>query len=132
MSQMLTEIQEQPRALEQTLTQELARAEELRKRFAAKPPRYVVLIAPRGGKKTQRRGRIVHRDLCNIVIDQPGYYRACGALFACHANIVATVEIRPLQSKEQLAVANTARIGTHAFEWPVIAMQHALHCLSRL
>ena len=45
MSQMLTEIQEQPQALERTLGQELARAEELRTRFAANPPRFVVLIA---------------------------------------------------------------------------------------
>jgi len=42
---MLTEIEEQPQALERTLAAELSRAEELRKRFAANPPRFVVLIA---------------------------------------------------------------------------------------
>ena len=45
MSQMLTEIEEQPAALERTLAQELGRAGDLRKRFAANPPRFVVLIA---------------------------------------------------------------------------------------
>jgi glucosamine--fructose-6-phosphate aminotransferase (isomerizing) len=45
MSQMLTEIEEQPEALERTLVEELPRAEELRERFAENPPRYVVLIA---------------------------------------------------------------------------------------
>ncbi len=45
MSQMLTEIEEQPAALERTLSQELARARELRARFEAARPRFVVLIA---------------------------------------------------------------------------------------
>jgi glucosamine--fructose-6-phosphate aminotransferase (isomerizing) len=45
MSQMLAEIEEQPAALERTLAEELASARELALRFAAKPPRMVVLIA---------------------------------------------------------------------------------------
>jgi glucosamine--fructose-6-phosphate aminotransferase (isomerizing) len=45
MSQMLAEIEEQPAALERTLAEALERAEDLRRRFAAKPPRMVVLIA---------------------------------------------------------------------------------------
>jgi glucosamine--fructose-6-phosphate aminotransferase (isomerizing) len=42
---MLTEIEEQPAAIERTLTDQLYRVEELRRRFAANPPRMVVLIA---------------------------------------------------------------------------------------
>ena len=45
MSQMLTEIEEQPAAIERTLSEEFPRAEELRRRFAAQPPKMVVLIA---------------------------------------------------------------------------------------
>ncbi|MEZ5365797.1 MAG: SIS domain-containing protein [Bryobacterales bacterium] len=45
MSQMLKEIQEQPAAIERTLLEGLADAEQLRKKFAEQPPRAVVLIA---------------------------------------------------------------------------------------
>ena len=45
MSQMLAEIEEQPAALERTLAEVLPRAEELRRRFAARPPKFVILAA---------------------------------------------------------------------------------------
>jgi glucosamine--fructose-6-phosphate aminotransferase (isomerizing) len=45
MSLMLDEIRQQPEALERTLTSELARAEELKKVFAARRPRMIKLAA---------------------------------------------------------------------------------------
>lgn len=45
MSLMLAEIRQQPEILERTLRQDLAGVEKLRKRLAARPPRYIMLAA---------------------------------------------------------------------------------------
>ena len=57
MSRMLEEIAEQPVALERTLAAESRTAAQLTKRFRAKPPRFVVLVARGTSDNAARFGR---------------------------------------------------------------------------
>lgn len=91
MSQMLAEIEEQPEALERTLKEGLSRAEPLRRRFAAKPPRLVALVA----RGTSDNAATFGRYLIEI---------AAGAPVSLAAPSVSTLYNAPVDLRDALVV----------------------------
>jgi hypothetical protein len=87
----------------------------------------IVFAAPRGAEATERHFRVVDRDLRERIVYPGGDHGAGRALLPRGADVVAAVEVRPLQREEELAVAQRTGVRADADKLPVFAVQFAEH-----
>ncbi len=85
------------------------------------------LLPPRGAQLAECAPGVLHRNLGNVLINEIRHDGTCGTLVTCLAEVVAAVEIRPLQRDEEFTLPQRAGIRADTVERVIGTMKCAVH-----